>query len=57
MGKNAKRRKEAKMQAKLKQSASGSERCSHQGPCSHNHGFGQANTGLPIPVTHETEKI
>jgi hypothetical protein len=57
MGKNAKRRKEAKMQEKLKRSASSTDRCNHHGPCNHNHGFASANPGVPLPVTHETEKI
>jgi hypothetical protein len=57
MGKNARRRKEAKMQAKLKQSASSAERCNHHGPCNHNHGFAPANPMIPLSVTHETEKV
>ena len=36
MGKNAKRRKEAKLQEKLKRTGSGHEHCHHEG-CGHHH--------------------
>ena len=36
MGKNAKRRKEAKLQEKLKRAGAGHEHCHHEG-CNHHH--------------------
>jgi len=62
MGKNAKRRKEARLQEKLKRSAPIAGGCGHHG-CHHDHSHDHvpvlppANAAVRIPVTHETEKV
>jgi hypothetical protein len=61
MGKNAKRRKEAKLQEKLKRSGLGAGGCDHHGHCNHDHhhthDLPPAKAAVSIPVTHETEKV
>jgi hypothetical protein len=49
MGKNAKRRKEAKLQEKLKRAGVGHEHCHHEG-CGHQHHEHAAPVNVPVTI-------